>query len=119
MRPPHRGRALAALACVSALALGACGGDEPPEQAGPLGTKARLQQVQCSDWRAASIRERMLTVDRLEEVSAGPRKEGRTLPDERAYDILDARCKAPYAPGFLLYHIYTRAAAFEPTYGGG
>ena len=50
---------------------------------------------------------------------AGPRKEGRTLPDERAYDIIEARCKQPYARGFLLYEIYTRASAFEPTFGGG
>ena len=45
---------------------------------------------------------------------AGPRKEGNTLPDDVAYNTLDARCKPEFARGFLLYQLYIRAAAFTP-----
>ena len=122
MSLPHPGRATLA-AAASALALSGClsGGDgsAPPEENGPLGAEAKLQSSTCSDWRHASLRERYLTVDRLEEVVAGPRKVGTTLPDQRAYDITDARCENRYARGFLLYEIYTRAAGFDSLTGGG
>jgi hypothetical protein len=48
----------------------------------------------------------------------GPRGEGRTLPDDRAYQVIDRRCKNYFARGFLLYEIYTRAAAFDRIAGG-
>jgi hypothetical protein len=48
-----------------------------------------------------------------------PKGGGKTLPDQRAYDTLDARCRNFYARGFLLYEIYTRAAAFDLLSGGG
>jgi hypothetical protein len=117
------GRAVAVLALALALALPGClggdDGDAPPPQAGPLGASAKLQSSTCTDWRRASLRERMLTVDRLEEVVAGPRNVGHTLADDRAYDILDSRCENSYARGFLLYEIYTRAAGFDSLTGGG
>lgn len=72
------GRPVAAFAL--ALILPGClgGGDAsaPPNQAGPLRESAKLQSSTFSDWRRATLRERMLTVDRLEEVVAGPRKGG-------------------------------------------
>jgi hypothetical protein len=117
----HPGRATLA-AAASALALGGClGGDNsaPPDQLGPLGADAKLQSATCTEWRHASLRERYLTVDRIQEVVAGPNKIGRTLPDQRAYEIIDARCENRYARGFLLYEIYTRAAAFDSLTGGG
>jgi hypothetical protein len=43
---------------------------------------------------------------------AGPRKDGNTLPDDVAYNTLDARCRPELARGFLLYQLYIRAAAF-------
>ncbi len=61
----------------------------------------------------------MLTVDRLEEVVAGPGKVGHVLPDDRAYKIIDSRCENSYAGGLLLYEIYTRAAGFDSLTGGG
>ena len=114
-------RPVAALALALFLpgCLGGEDGSAPPKQAGPLGVSARLQSATCTDWRRASLRERMLTVDRLEEVVAGPRKVGRTLPDDRAYKIIDSRCENSYARGFLLYEIYTRAAGFDSLTGGG
>jgi hypothetical protein len=105
----------AALAIACAAALAGCGGDDAPApQAGPSGlAEARLQQADCTDWRRSSLRDRYAVVDRLEEVVRGPRGEGRTLPDDRAYEIIDGRCENYFARGFLLYEIYTRAVAFE------
>ena len=107
MRP-----AVAAI-CAAALVAG-CGGGDPPERAdGPLGRDARLQTATCREWRAAPVDQRRNTVDRLEEVAAGPRKEGVTLHDDVAYDTLQARCKPEFARGFLLYHLYNSAAGFR------
>ena len=118
MRAGQAGRrALVALA--GALALAGCGGDSPPPEAGPLGTRAKLQQADCGDWKRASIRERRITIDRLEEVVRGGNGEGRTLPDDSAYNVIDRRCKQYYARGFLLYEMYTRAAAFQSFSRGG
>jgi hypothetical protein len=113
----------AAAVCAAALVAG-CGGDDPPERAAlradgalradrPLHRDARLQTATCRDWRAAPARQRRNTVDRLEEVAAGPRKEGVTLQDEVAYATLQARCKPEFARGFLLYHLYNSAAGFN------
>ena len=51
-------------------------------------------------------------IDQLEHAVAGPRNEGNTLPDDTAYNTLDARCKPGFARAFLLYQLYIRAAAF-------
>jgi hypothetical protein len=72
-----------------------------------------MQTASCRDWRAASPQARSNTVDRLEEIVAGPRMEGNTLPDDVAYQTLDTRCKQQLARGFLLYEIYIRAAGFK------
>jgi hypothetical protein len=109
-------RKVVAVACAAALVAG-CGGD-PPEQAaapadGPLGPQARLQTATCREWRAAPAPQRRNTVDRLEEVAAGPRKEGVTLEDDVAYETLQARCRHEFARGFLLYHLYNSAAGFR------
>jgi hypothetical protein len=105
-------RAVAAV-CAAALVAG-CGGDDPPKRAdGPLGPDARLQTATCRHWLAAPAHQRWNTVDRLEEVAAGPRREGVTLHDDAAYDTLQARCRPDFARGFLLYHLYNSAAGFR------
>jgi hypothetical protein len=106
-------RAVAAL-CAAVLVAGCGGDDDPPERArGPLGPDARLQTATCREWRAAPEHQRWNTVDRLEEVAAGPRQEGVTLHDDAAYDTLQARCRPDFARGFLLYHLYNSAAGFR------
>ena len=107
----------AVVLCAAALVAG-CGDDGAPERAaapsdGPLGPDARLQTATCREWRAAPPHQRANTVDRLEEVAAGARKEGGTLHDDVAYRTLDARCKPEFARGFLLYHLYNTAAGFR------
>jgi hypothetical protein len=103
--------------CAAVLVAG-CGGDDDSSTRaarpdGPLGPDARLQTATCREWRAAPEDQRRNTVDRLEEVAAGPRKEGVTLEDDVAYATLQARCKPEFARGFLLYHLYNSAAGFR------
>jgi hypothetical protein len=107
----------AVVLCAAVLVAG-CGGADGPAPAAapsdrPLGPDAHLQTATCREWRAAPVRQRRNTVDRLEEVAAGPRKEGVTLRDEVAYDTLQARCRPEFARGFLLYHLYNSAAGFR------
>jgi hypothetical protein len=107
-----------AVLCAAVLVAGCGGGDDAPERAaaradGPLGPDARLQTATCREWRAAPAQQRRNTVDRLQEVAAGPRREGATLEDDVAYATLQARCSARFAGGFLLYHLYNSAAGFR------
>jgi hypothetical protein len=104
-----------ALVAAAAILLGGCGGEPAAPQ--PFG--AKLQTATCTDWREASPQQRQSAVDRLESTVAGPRKEGNTLPDDVAYNTLDARCQPQFARGFLLYELYIRAAGFESLSGGG
>jgi hypothetical protein len=75
------------------------------------------QLVQCRDWNEADPRERAGTLDALERFAGGPTGSpgghGRTLDDDRAYELFDRWCERPYARGFRLYKLYTRAAAFS------
>ena len=118
MSPAQPG-ARVALVLLAALAFAGCGRDAPKPDLEPLGPSANLQQADCGDWKRASVEGRRLTVDRLEQVVRGPRGEGRTLPDNSAYAIIDGRCKQYAARGFLLYEMYTRAAAFQAFTRGG
>ena len=102
-----RGPALVAAAVIVAAG---CGGQ--PAAPEPFGVA--LQVADCDDWRASSPQQRQSAVEQLKETVAGPRKEGNTLPDDVAYNTLDARCKPDFARGFLLYQLYIRAAAFTP-----
>lgn len=103
----------------AAVLMAGCGNDAPApqEDGGPLGRGTALQTATCAAWTKASPRQRSNTVDRLEEVAAGPRQEGGTLPDALGYSTLEARCKPDYAKGFLLYELYNRAAAFRSLVG--
>ena len=97
-----------ALAAAAVILVAGCGGQ--PAAPEPFGVA--LQVADCDDWRASSPQERQSAIDQLERTVAGPRGEGNTLPDEVAYNTLDARCKPEFARGFLLYQLYIRAAAF-------
>jgi hypothetical protein len=89
------------------LAAG-CGG----EPAAPERFGVKLQLATCTDWHESSPDQRRSAVDQLERAVAGPRKEGTTLEDDVAYDTIEARCEPEFAKGFLLYQLYSRAAAF-------
>jgi hypothetical protein len=94
----------------------ACGGGE--DAVAPDNRITRpTQLVQCRDWQEASIRERTGTLDALHEFAGGPTGSpagrGRTLDDDDAFKLFDNWCSRPYAKGFRLYKLYTRAAAFQ------
>jgi hypothetical protein len=111
-------RPVAALAAATLLA--GCGGGGPAPQAGPAEFSAqRLQTASCTDWKRLSLRERMTVIDQLEEIARGPHDRGATLPDQKAYDVIDDRCGEYFARGFLLYEMYNRAASFYRLTGDG
>jgi hypothetical protein len=112
--------ASAGIATTLLFAVSGCGGApaaNPAGGAGPAGLSgAPIQSATCGDWRNATVEERIATVKALQE-AAGPKpgqEHGATLPDERAYEIIDHDCRLDVARGFLLYELYNRAASFAP-----
>jgi hypothetical protein len=116
-----RAQRAASLLAAAALIGSGCGGGSPAQQSGgPAGlTAGQLQAADCRDWKRLSLRERYAVLDQLEEVARGPEKKGATLPQQKAYDVIDARCSHYFARGFLLYEMYNRAASFFPLSGDG
>jgi hypothetical protein len=124
VRPPHLVAALAAAAALVAVAvvLLAGGGSSPPAKADPgyrkdavvVGGKP-LQQASCSEWNAASSEQRAAIVDVLHDLVGGPTPYGpaTALSADDAERLFDTRCAHSYARGWLLYELYTRAAAFS------
>jgi len=81
-----------------------------------IGGKA-LQSARCAHWQEAGARRRDAVVATLAQVVGGPTPYGRatTLPADVAHQLFDRTCTRHYARGFLLYELYTRAAAFYAT----
>lgn len=105
------------------LALAGCssgsGGDRaapPGAGADRIGTPVRL--ANCTDWKRATLRQRVGTVREIRGIAGGPTgtvkdQYGNTLPDEKAVKLFDQACRQYYARGFKLYKLYNRAAAFS------
>jgi hypothetical protein len=104
--------------------LGGCGSgssEAPRLGAGP-NVGAAINLADCRDWEQATTEERLGTLAQLKSFAGGPvlggttsKPEGNTgavLDDEKAYEVLNSFCEAPYAQGFKLYKLYERAAAF-------
>jgi hypothetical protein len=75
-----------------------------------------MQQAACRHWLAAAPAERAGAVAALRATVGGQSTTGgwgTALADDRATRLFDARCAQPGAQGFLLYELYTRAAAFS------
>ena len=107
---------------VAAAAFGSgCGGGTPAQvSGGPVAFSAsQLQVASCSDWQKLSLRERYAVIDQLKQIASGPDKNGATLPQQKAYDTIDNRCRHYFARGFLLYEMYNRAASFNTLSGDG
>jgi hypothetical protein len=110
-------RALAACCLVGTLGVSGCmGGGEGDTVAQDTGLTP-TQLVQCRDWNTASLRERTGTLEALHEFAGGPTGSpagrGQTLDDDEAFRLFDSWCSRPYAEGFRLYKLYTRAASFK------
>jgi hypothetical protein len=91
------------------------GGDGQAVQESRIGQPTQL--VQCRDWNEADVRERYGTLEALRRFAGGPTGSpagrGRTLDDDAAFELFDRWCEKPFARGFRLYKLYTRAAAFS------
>jgi hypothetical protein len=108
------------LLAAAALVAGCGGGTPARPSGGPAGlTAGQLQVADCRDWKRLSLRERYSVIDQLKTTAAGPEHKGATLPQQKAYDVIDGRCGHYFARGFLLYEMYNRAASFYPLSGDG
>ena len=87
-----------------------------PPGVATIGGKA-LQSARCRHWQGATAREKDAVVATLAYVVGGmtPYGPASTLPPTAAHGLFDRACTRPYARGFLLYELYTRAAAFYRT----
>jgi hypothetical protein len=111
----------AALAIVCAAVAAGCGASSPnsgtPQVQGPQ-INVPLRLADCTDWNKSDVSQRLGTVGALRAFAGGPTGSpaghGNTLPDKRAYDLLQNYCGNFFARGFKLYKLYTRAAAFSP-----
>ncbi len=74
-----------------------------------------LQQATCQQWNAGSADERAAVLAALKSTVGGGTQYGRgtTLTDAQAYALFSRACAHAYASGFMLYIIYSRAAAYQ------
>jgi hypothetical protein len=98
---------------------------EVPMQAeGSVDPRADLSGVSCAQWNAAGDAGRAWLVDRITRFAGGAVNDGDkvvgygdTLSDGRAAELFDTWCPKAYAQGFLLYKLYTYAAAVSKAEG--
>ena len=105
---------------MAAAALGACSGADDsvaPQSASGAGLGAPVRSANCSDWQSHGPRERRASIAQIRDFAGGPAGQapghGNTLDDDQAYRLFERQCRHPYARGFRLYKLYTRAAAFS------
>ena len=76
-----------------------------------------LRTLNCADWQRAGPSERQRALRQLRKFASGPvgspAGHGAALDDDKAYRLLDNYCANDFAQHFLLYRLYTRAAAFD------
>jgi hypothetical protein len=112
---------LTTLALALAL-LSGCGSASPESdeaaEVGPVRAGSVASLAQCSDWVAGSREERIATLhDIRAQVNQTGAEPTTDIGDDEAYAILQRTCSRPYASGFRLYKLYTRAAAFSSLTG--
>lgn len=123
--PRSGGVALGAAVAASFLAgCGTAGGGDEAEGAPPLALgESRAGSVapfvQCRDWNAGTVEQRLATIEDIrEQVSAeGATADSPPMPDDEAYDLFERACAKEFAAGFRLYKLYTRAVAFDDILG--
>jgi hypothetical protein len=112
----------AAAGVAAALALPACGGEEPPAE--PLGQKlggSVATLANCGDWAGGARARKLATIaDIRNQVNRDDTGvEAPPLSDDEAMRLFDRRCAASYARGFRLYVLYARAAGWAPLLRNG
>jgi hypothetical protein len=107
---------------VAALAVtGGCGdegNEEPVKPAGKEIAGSVVQYADCTDWRKATVDQRMATITALKgqltpQTAQTPHS---ALDDDKAYEILENFCGAKFASKLRLYKIYAKAQGFSPLY---
>ncbi len=81
---------------------------------GPRVAGSVVQYADCADWMRGTRREREATVDELRDqlTAQGERDTSSTLPDERAYRILQKSCSQSYAASLRLYKLFAKAQGY-------
>jgi hypothetical protein len=84
----------------------------------PIDVRQGLGAVNCSNWNTTDDAGRAWIVSSIRAFAGGSVNDGEkivgygdTLPDDRATALYDSQCSKAYAKGFLLYKLYTYAAA--------
>jgi hypothetical protein len=102
------------------VSCGSSGSSVPESGAGP-NVGVSIELANCSDWKQASVDQRLGTIEQLKNFAGGPivgggrtpgQGTGAVLDDNQAYDLLDGYCQQDFARAFKLYKLYERAAAF-------
>jgi len=112
-------RPAAIVAVIAAAALPGCGGESDGAASAGQGVQlsAPINLADCRDWNGGSVEERLGTIEAIRDFTggsvAGSQGRGRTLTDERAYELFENYCENEFARGFKLYKLYGRAAAFS------
>jgi hypothetical protein len=92
------------------------GSDGAPAGGAGFEPEQPARQLRCSDWVEADPSARREIVSSLRGFLGGPvlgegvSGRGTVLEDEQAYQLFNGRCD--HFPGFLLYKLYSHAAAF-------
>jgi hypothetical protein len=105
-----------ALIALALAPLSCAGSDDPPVAGVGFEREQPARQLRCTDWRDADPPARREIIASLREFLGGPvigegvSGRGAVLEDDQAYRLFNARYER--FPGFLLYKLYSHAAAF-------
>jgi hypothetical protein len=90
----------------------------PVDDVGAIDRRSDFSGVTCAQWNAAGVDGRAWIVSKITGFAGGAVNDGSrivgygdTLTDEQANDLFNAWCPKQYAQSFVLYKLYTYAAA--------
>jgi hypothetical protein len=90
----------------------------PRKKTGWIDPRSDFSGVNCADWNNAGDAGRAWAVDVIHDFAGGVVNDekqvvgyGDTLSDEQAHSLFNTQCSSKQAQGFLLYKLYTYAAA--------
>lgn len=91
----------------------------------PIDRRSDFSGVSCADWNASGAEDRAWVIQKLKEFVGGVVVDGEravgygdTLTTEQANKLFDNWCPKSYAEGFVLYKLYSYAAAVSPKRAG-
>ena len=109
-----------AVAVAAAGAVAGCGSGDgtPPVRGATLISQDRMNSYTCADWRRAGPAEQKAAIDALRTFAGGmitgrgAQGRGAVLEDDHARRLFHSVCQRRHARHFVLYKLYTHAAAF-------